>query len=51
MKEKEWLLERVDEPQVNYLHQDIEPMLSDNDDKPPKSNDYIFELNGMAYGR
>lgn len=44
MKEKEWLLERVDEPQVNYLHQDIQPMLSENDTKPPKGNDYIFEI-------
>lgn len=44
MKEKEWLLERVDDPQVNYLHQDIQPMLSENDDKTPEGNDYVYEL-------
>ena len=44
MKEKEWLLERVDDPQVNYLHHDVQPMLSENDDKPPTGDDYIFEL-------
>lgn len=44
MKEKEWLLERVDEPQINFLHQDIQPMLSENDTVPPKGKDYIFEV-------
>jgi bifunctional non-homologous end joining protein LigD len=44
MKEKEWLMERVDQPQVNYLHQDIQPMLSSNDTKPPKGTDYLFEV-------
>jgi bifunctional non-homologous end joining protein LigD len=44
MKDKEWLLERVDEPQVNYLTQEIQPMLSENADRPPKSNDYIYEV-------
>jgi bifunctional non-homologous end joining protein LigD len=43
-KPKEWLLERVDEPQVNYLNDIIEPMLSASADKPPLSSDYIFEL-------
>ena len=28
IKPKEWLFERVDTPQVNYLHDEIEPMLS-----------------------
>jgi bifunctional non-homologous end joining protein LigD len=44
MKNKEWLLERVDEPQVNYLKQNIEPMLSDISAKVPSSDDYIFEV-------
>lgn len=44
MKGKEWLLERVDEPQVDYLHGVIEPMLSDSVDKPPKGDDYIYEV-------
>ncbi|HMJ68413.1 MAG TPA: non-homologous end-joining DNA ligase [Cyclobacteriaceae bacterium] len=44
MKNKEWLLERVDEPQVNYLRQEIEPMLSDSVDTPPKGEKYIYEV-------
>jgi DNA ligase D-like protein (predicted ligase) len=44
MKEKEWLLERVDDPQLNFLNHDIAPMLSESSDKPPPSKDYIFEL-------
>ncbi|MEX2232066.1 MAG: non-homologous end-joining DNA ligase [Cyclobacteriaceae bacterium] len=43
-KEREYLLERVDEPQLDYFRQFIEPMLSENKDKPPKGNDYIFEI-------
>ncbi|MEO5602360.1 MAG: non-homologous end-joining DNA ligase, partial [Cyclobacteriaceae bacterium] len=43
-KEREYLLERVDDPQLDYIHQFIEPMLSENTDKPPKGDDYIFEL-------
>jgi bifunctional non-homologous end joining protein LigD len=43
-KEKEWLLERVDEPQVDYLHKFIEPMLSESSSKPPQSSDYIYEI-------
>ena len=44
MKEKEWLLERVDNPQVDYLHDSILPMLAGNADKPPEGDDYIYEL-------
>lgn len=44
MKGKEWLLERVDEPQVNYLKQEIEPMLSESVDVPPKGARYIYEV-------
>jgi DNA ligase D-like protein (predicted polymerase)/DNA ligase D-like protein (predicted ligase)/DNA ligase D-like protein (predicted 3'-phosphoesterase) len=44
MKEKEWLLERVDEPQVDYIHHDIPPMLSENGTKPPSGDDYIYEI-------
>jgi bifunctional non-homologous end joining protein LigD len=43
-KQKEWLLERVDEPQVNYLNDVIEPMLSGTADKVPKDDRYIYEL-------
>ena len=44
IKEREYLLERVDDPQLDYIHQFIEPMLSENTDKPPKGDDYIFEI-------
>jgi hypothetical protein len=44
MKNKEWLLERVDEPQVNYLRQNIEPMLSESVNTPPKGDEYIYEV-------
>jgi len=44
IKEKEWLLERVDTPQIDYLHNFIEPMLSESVDRPPGSDDYIFEV-------
>jgi len=44
IKQKEWLLERVDEPQINYLRSIIEPMLSDNVEKPPLGKDYIYEV-------
>jgi len=44
MKEKEWLLERVDEPQVNYLHSVNEPMLASQTDKPPAGDKHLFEL-------
>lgn len=44
MKEKEWLLERVDEPQVNFLRQEIQPMLSETGDLPKKVEDYVYEI-------
>lgn len=44
IKQKEWLLERVDTPQVSYLHDLIEPMLSDSTSKPPKDDDFIYEV-------
>ncbi|MBK5279094.1 MAG: non-homologous end-joining DNA ligase [Bacteroidia bacterium] len=44
IKAKEWLLERVDTPQINYLHDTIEPMLSDIAQKPPTDDEYIYEV-------
>ena len=44
IKQKEWLLERVDTPQINYLNDIIEPMLSDVSDTVPKGKDYIYEV-------
>ena len=43
-KEKEFLLERVDEPQVDWVNKVIEPMLSEVADRPPKGDEYLFEL-------
>lgn len=43
-KPKEWLMERVDEPQINYLQQEIEPMLSDTAEKIPRGDDYVYEV-------
>jgi DNA ligase D-like protein (predicted ligase)/DNA ligase D-like protein (predicted polymerase)/DNA ligase D-like protein (predicted 3'-phosphoesterase) len=44
IKEKEWLLERVEMPQVDYLNGNLEPMLSESVDAPPKGSEYIYEL-------
>lgn len=44
IKAKEWLLERVDTPQVNYLQDVIEPMLSASADKPPAGDTYLHEI-------
>jgi len=43
-KENEWLLQRVDKPQVDWLRDPIEPMLSQSADKPPVSGDYLYEV-------
>ena len=44
IKGKEFLLERVDTPQINYLHDTIEPMLSDIAEKTPIGDDYLYEV-------
>jgi DNA ligase D-like protein (predicted ligase)/DNA ligase D-like protein (predicted polymerase)/DNA ligase D-like protein (predicted 3'-phosphoesterase) len=44
IKEKEWLLERVDEPQVNFLRDTIQPMLSETADKPPVGDEFCYEV-------
>ena len=44
IKSKEWLLERVDTPQVNYLHDAIEPMLSGSASKTPVGDQYVYEM-------
>jgi DNA ligase D-like protein (predicted ligase)/DNA ligase D-like protein (predicted polymerase)/DNA ligase D-like protein (predicted 3'-phosphoesterase) len=43
-KENQWLLERVDTPQIDWLHDPIQPMLARSADKPPDSPDYLFEV-------
>lgn len=43
MKGKEWLLERVDKPQKDFLGSPIKPMLAGAVKKPPKG-DYLHEV-------
>ncbi len=43
-KEKDWILERVDPIQVDWLHDPVEPMLAENRDTPPNSPDYLYEV-------
>jgi bifunctional non-homologous end joining protein LigD len=43
-KERQFLLERVDEPQIDLLSNFIEPMLSETREKPPQDDSYVFEL-------
>src|SRR5262245_61077495 len=43
-KENQWLLERVDTPQTDWLRDPIEPMLSRPADKPPAAGDYLYEV-------
>ncbi len=44
MKGNEWLLERVTSTQVNWVHDEIAPMLSQTSRKPPLGEDYIYEV-------
>lgn len=41
---KEYLLERVDNPQVDWLHSDIEPMLSSPRKDVPMGEQYVYEV-------
>lgn len=43
-KDNQWLLERVDNPQTDWLKAPIEPMLARPADKPPDSKDYVYEV-------
>jgi bifunctional non-homologous end joining protein LigD len=43
-KENQWLLERVDTPQTDWLRDRIEPMLARLAQKPPDSDDYVYEV-------
>jgi DNA ligase D-like protein (predicted ligase)/DNA ligase D-like protein (predicted polymerase)/DNA ligase D-like protein (predicted 3'-phosphoesterase) len=43
-KENQWLLERVDNPQTDWLRDRVEPMLSRSADRPPDSEDYLYEV-------
>jgi DNA ligase D-like protein (predicted ligase)/DNA ligase D-like protein (predicted polymerase)/DNA ligase D-like protein (predicted 3'-phosphoesterase) len=43
-KENQWLLERIDNPQTDWLRDSIEPMLARPADTPPDSPDYLYEV-------
>ena len=43
-KENQWLLERVDPPQIDWLRDPIEPMLARPANEPPDSQDYLYEV-------
>ena len=43
-KENQWLLERVDAPQTDWLRDQIEPMLARAAPRIPESSDYFFEV-------
>jgi bifunctional non-homologous end joining protein LigD len=43
IKPKEYLMELVDPPQIDWIRDPIEPMLSDITDKPPVG-DFIYEI-------
>src|SRR6185436_18488303 len=42
--EKQWLLERLDNPQTDWLRSTVEPMLAQPAQKPPDSKDYLYEV-------
>ncbi|MGH9822454.1 MAG: non-homologous end-joining DNA ligase, partial [Blastocatellia bacterium] len=41
---KDWLLERLDKPQIDWLRDPIEPMLASTRSEPFDSDDYLFEV-------
>ncbi len=43
-KGNEWLLDRADKPQVDWLRDPIEPMLAQLAAEPPNSADYLYEV-------
>jgi len=42
--ENQWLLERLDTPQTDWLRSPIQPMLARPALKPPDSDDYLYEV-------
>jgi bifunctional non-homologous end joining protein LigD len=43
-KDNQWLLERVDNPQTDWLRDPIEPMLAKPAEEPPDSGEYVYEV-------
>ena len=42
--ENQWLLERLDNPQTDWLRATVEPMLAQPAQTPPDSKDYLYEV-------
>ena len=43
-KENEWIVERLESPQVDWLRSPIEPMLADAQSSPPASDNFLYEV-------
>ncbi len=43
-RDNQWLLERVDNPQTDWLRDPIAPMLAKPALRPPESEDYLYEV-------
>ncbi len=43
-KDQEWLLERVDKPQIDWLQTALLPMLAESSHQVPHGDDYLYEL-------
>src|ERR1051326_185767 len=43
-KDNQWLLERIDTPQTDWLRATVQPMLAKPALKPPGSSDYFYEV-------
>lgn len=43
-REKEWLLEKLDEPQVDWFGHNVDPMLAETAKEPPESDDHLYEV-------
>lgn len=43
MKDNEWLLEKVEQPQVDWLNDKVEPMHGESVSEPPRG-DYVYEV-------
>ncbi|MDH4071173.1 MAG: non-homologous end-joining DNA ligase, partial [Ignavibacteria bacterium] len=43
-KENEWIIQRVDKPQIDWLQQPVEPMLAQSSNTPPAEGDFLYEV-------
>ena len=39
-----WMLERIDKPQIDWLRDPVEPMLAQIAEKPPDKGNYLYEV-------